>query len=170
MLWFVLGLTAAGVIILFTVSKHKSLSSLNRQCDESAANILVFQSRRADLLDSLSSLISEYDSSGILPSLLRNVASSERSAVTVSMSEHTAERIDELMTEVDEYTAEHDYFSSNYGYYSVREAVSAVTQDIQNAKRKYNETSGIYNSECSKFLVKPVAKIFGFKIRDTFSI
>lgn len=169
MLYVFIGIVV--IIILYVLITLNSLIKLNNDVKESFATMDVVLKKRWDLIPNLVEVVKAYAAhekntlTGVIA--LRNSSYDDLSdKEKLETNEKINKEINKIMALVEKYPE----LKANTNFLNLSQNLSDVEDELAKSRRYYNAIVRMYNNKVEMIPSNLVAKIFGYKIKDMFSV
>jgi len=168
-LYIIIGL---GVLILLTlVGLYNRLVKLSNMVDESWSGIDVQLKRRYDLIPNLVETVKGYAAHE--RQTLQAVVDARNRAIGaqgVAEQAQAENMVSAALRNLFALAESYPDLKANQNFLDLQANLSAVENDIQNARRYFNAVTRDYNIACQAFPSVLVANLFGYRKREFFEI
>lgn len=171
--WIVVGAIALIVVffILFIVGAYNSLIVLRNRVENSLAQINVQLKRRADLIPNLVETVKGYAKHE--KSVFENVTKARASLMSASSVSDKLDANNQLTTALKSLFAVAENYpklQANENFIQLQSDLTDTEDKLAYARQFYNDTVLMYNNKVQMFPTNLIAGMFGFRIRDMFTV
>lgn len=169
MLYVFIGIVV--IIILYVLITLNSLIKLNNDVKESFATMDVVLKKRWDLIPNLVEVVKAY-AAHEKNTLTEVIALRNSSYDDLSDKEklETNEKINKEINKIMALVEKYPELKANTNFLNLSQNLSDVEDELAKSRRYYNAIVRMYNNKVEMIPSNLVAKIFGYKIKDMFSV
>lgn len=169
MLYVFIGIVV--IIILYVLITLNSLIKLNNDAKESFATMDVVLKKRWDLIPNLVEVVKAY-AAHEKNTLTEVIALRNSSYDDLSDKEklETNEKINKEINKIMALVEKYPELKANTNFLNLSQNLSDVEDELAKSRRYYNAIVRMYNNKVEMIPSNLVAKIFGYKIKDMFSV
>ncbi len=169
MLYVFIGIVV--IIILYVLITLNSLIKLNNDVKESFATMDVVLKKRWDLIPNLVEVVKAYAAHE--KNTLTEVIALRNSSYDDLSDKEKLETIEKINKEINKIMAlveKYPELKANTNFLNLSQNLSDVEDELAKSRRYYNAIVRMYNNKVEMIPSNLVAKIFGYKIKDMFSV
>ena len=169
MLYVFIGIVV--IIILYVLITLNSLIKLNNDVKESFATMDVVLKKRWGLIPNLVEVVKAY-AAHEKNTLTEVIALRNSSYDDLSDKEklETNEKINKEINKIMALVEKYPELKANTNFLNLSQNLSDVEDELAKSRRYYNAIVRMYNNKVEMIPSNLVAKIFGYKIKDMFSV
>ena len=156
--------------IIFVISAHNSLVSLNQSVDESFSTMDIYLKKRYDLIPSLVTIVKNYtkhESKLLLriTDLRAKASNSQTSTETIALNQSITPDLISLLSIAESYPS----LKANQNFQDLSSNLIKIEDEIANSRKYYNGCVRLLNTKIHTFPTFFVAKLFHFTEKPLFT-
>lgn len=155
------------ILILIIFTKYNSLVKLKNKVKQAKSGIDVYLNQRFDLIPNLVECVKGYSKHE--EKILENITEM-RTAYSKNKDLRKAEELNNNINKVIAVAENYPELKASEQYLNLQKNLSKIESQLQAARRIYNNEVTKYNTKISTVPTNIIAKLFGFKEADLFTI
>ena len=159
------------IVIRFVYRTYNELTYFGLKVDKQASNIDVHLKKRYDLIPQLIETVKGYSKHETsVFTEVANLRSQWTSTKNVNEKIKTSNQLDNALSKLLMIQERYPHLKADRNFRSLQHSMSSIEREIAHERKYYNEKVREYNVRVKLFPRNIIAKLFGFKEREFFSM
>ena len=155
------------LLIIFTISTHNLLVSLDQSVQESFSTMDIYLKKRYDLIPSLVTNYTKHESETLIhvTDLRQKALNSENPADTIKLNQSITPKLANILAIAENYPT----LKANQNFQDLSNNLIKVEDEIANSRKYYNGCVRLFNTKIHTFPTIIIAKLFHFTDKPLFT-